>query len=393
MSQATPSPANAPLLDLVGLLYDAATDPSRWRYFLEEAASYFGAFSANFVHYDEESPDRSLAFLTGYGEKLAIEQQGAAIRRLTDLRDHDPRLRYGLDHPSKPFHCRQIMTPETLHASQCYKEVLKPNGVEYTLLVTFANAQKSFTVLGFLRSSSDPSYSQLEVDDLGLLVPHLRRALSIQDRLACAELRLQVSYDLLESLSTGIIIARQSGSAEYTNAAARRILEQRDGIEIDAAGSVWLPKKNGAALLLGALRRVGESGIRDAISLGRPSGRKDFQCLLSRLQIRDDDSLPNLFAEPRVALFLFDPEQALETSEELLQRLFGLTWAESRLLDLLVAGKSPSDAAIVLGIKVSTVRTHLTAIFKKTGTASQSDLVRTVLSSPIWMACSATIRW
>jgi len=108
------------LLDIVGLLYDAASDPARWRGFLEAGAKYFGAFSANFVHFDEEHPDRSVAFLTGYGE-LPIEQRGSAIRKLTDLRDQDPRLRYSMDHPSKPFHCRQVLAVETLHASQSYR--------------------------------------------------------------------------------------------------------------------------------------------------------------------------------------------------------------------------------------------------------------------------------
>jgi DNA-binding CsgD family transcriptional regulator/PAS domain-containing protein len=390
MSETSPNPGNAALLDLVGLLYDAATDSSRWRYFLEAGARHFGAFSANFNHFDEECPDSSMSFLIGY-EDLPIEQIGGAIRKLTNMRHQDPRLSYSMDHPSKPFHCRQVMTVETLHASQSYREVLKPHGVEYTLLVSMSDSPKRLTNLAFFRSSHDQVFSQREVDDMGLLVPHLRRALSIQNQLAVVDHRLLASYELLESLPTGIVITRQSGLVEYANAAARRILEQRDGIEIDAEGGVWLPKQNGTALLLGALRRVGETGIRDAIALGRPSGRPAFHCLLSRLSAKDGDTLPNLYAEPRVALFLSDPDQALETSEELLQRLFGLTWAEARLLERLVAGNSLTDAAILLGIKVSTVRTQLKAIFKKTGTSSQVDLLRTVLSSPIWMSCSEAI--
>ena len=389
MSEA-PRSGNDSLLDLVGLLYDSAADSSRWRYFLEAGARYFGTFAANFIHFDEEYPDRSMAFLIGYGD-LPIEQRGGALRKLTDLRHQDPRLSYGMDHPSKPFHCRQVMKAETLHASQSYREILKPHGVEYTLLVSMSDSPKQLTNLGFFRSDNDQAFSQREVDDLGLLVPHLRRALSIQDQLAGVDQRLQASYGLLESLPTGIIIARQSGLVEYTNAAARQILEQRDGIEIDVEGKVWLPKQNGTALLHSVLRRVGETGIRDAISLGRPSGLSAFHCLLSRLLTKDGDSLPNLFSEPRIALFLSDPDLALETSEELFQRLFGLTWAEARLLDRLMAGRSLTDAAIQLGIKVSTVRTQLKAIFKKTGTSSQQELARTVMSSPIWMASNEAI--
>lgn len=374
------------LLDVVGLLYDAAADPARWRGFLEAGAHYFGAFSANFVHYDADRPDRSLAFLTGYGD-LAIEQRGGAIRKLTDLRDQDPRLRYGMDHPSKPFHCRQVMSEETLHASPSYREVLQPHGVEYTLMVTLSDTPQTFTGLGFLRSPDKPPFSQGEVEDLGRLVPHLRRAISIQDQLARVNHSLQASYQVLESLPTGIVIARQSGSVEYANAAARDMLGKRDGIEIDAAGALCLPKRNGTARLLDTLRQVGETGAHDAIGLGRPSGRPAFHCLLSRLPESTGDNLPNLFAEPRVVLYLSDPEQVLETPEELLQRLFGLTPAEARLVDRLVAGLSLAEAATQSGIQVSTARSQLKAIFRKTGTTRQADLMRTVLSSPVWIAC------
>ena len=381
-----PPPGNCPtlsLLDIVGLLYDAASDPARWRGFLEAGAQYFGAFSANFVHFDEAQPERSVAFLTGYGE-LPIEQRGSAIRKLTDLRDQDPRLSYSIDHPSKPFHCRQVLTTETLHASQSYREVLEPHGVEYTLMVSLSDTPDAFTALGFLRSRNEPPFKQSEVDDLGQLLPHLRRAISIQNQLAGVNQRLRASYQVLESLRTGIVIARQNGLVEFANAAAREIIRLCDGIEIDAAGVLFLPKQKHLTQFLNALYQVGETGTHDALSIGRPSGRPAFHCVMSRLSENADDTLPNLFAEARVVLYLSNPEQALETSDELLQRLFGLTRAEARLADLLVAGKTLSEAASEIGIQISTARTQLKSTFTKTGTNGQVDLVRAVLTSPMW---------
>lgn len=383
-----PPPDGCPtlsLLDIVGLLYDAASEPARWRGFLEAGAQYFGAFSANFVHFDEAQPERSVAFLTGYGE-LPIEQRGRAIRKLTDLRDQDPRLSYSIDHPSKPFHCRQVLTAETLHASQSYREVLEPHGVEYTLMVSLSDTPDAFTALGFLRSRNEPPFKQSEVDDLGQLLPHLRRAISIQNQLAGVNQRLRASYQALESLPTGIIITRPNGSVEFANAAAREILGLCDGIEIDAAGVLFLPKQRHLAQLLDALLRVGETGIHDAHSIGRPSGRPAFHCVMSRLSESASDTLPNLFAEARVVLYLSDPEQALETSDELLQRIFGLTRAEARLVNRLVAGNSLSMSANEIGIQISTARSQLKAVFSKTGSTGQADLIRAVLSSPVWLA-------
>jgi DNA-binding CsgD family transcriptional regulator len=63
-------------------------------------------------------------------------------------------------------------------------------------------------------------------------------------------------------------------------------------------------------------------------------------------------------------------------------RLFGLSAAEARVLPLLLRGASPAQMAGALGVKVSTVRSQLSAIFAKTGTVRQQDLIRLLGSVP-----------
>ena len=54
---------------------------------------------------------------------------------------------------------------------------------------------------------------------------------------------------------------------------------------------------------------------------------------------------------------------------------FDLTPAEIRTLERLLGGSSPAEIANELGVAMPTVRTHLSNIFGKTGTARQLDLV------------------
>ena len=54
---------------------------------------------------------------------------------------------------------------------------------------------------------------------------------------------------------------------------------------------------------------------------------------------------------------------------------FNLTPAEIRTLERLLGGRSPAEIADELGVALPTVRTHLSNIFAKTGTARQLDLV------------------
>jgi DNA-binding CsgD family transcriptional regulator len=60
----------------------------------------------------------------------------------------------------------------------------------------------------------------------------------------------------------------------------------------------------------------------------------------------------------------------------LLQDLFTLTPAEATLLQALMEDKRIEDHALARGVSVTTVRTQLAHLFRKTNTNRQSELVR-----------------
>ncbi len=77
------------------------------------------------------------------------------------------------------------------------------------------------------------------------------------------------------------------------------------------------------------------------------------------------------------ALVLVQGEDDVPTqAHELLQNIYHLTPAEVRLAQLLLDGQSPNQVATSLHLSVTTIRTQLSAILKKTGAQRQSDLVR-----------------
>jgi DNA-binding CsgD family transcriptional regulator len=61
---------------------------------------------------------------------------------------------------------------------------------------------------------------------------------------------------------------------------------------------------------------------------------------------------------------------------------FGLTRAESRVLHATLNGLTPATCAISTGLKISTVRTHLAALFAKTQTNGQAQLIVKVMNLP-----------
>jgi DNA-binding CsgD family transcriptional regulator len=62
-------------------------------------------------------------------------------------------------------------------------------------------------------------------------------------------------------------------------------------------------------------------------------------------------------------------------SQKVLQRFFNLSPAEARVAQSVASGASLEETAQALGIKISTARTQLAAVFAKTQTRRQPQLI------------------
>jgi DNA-binding CsgD family transcriptional regulator len=81
------------------------------------------------------------------------------------------------------------------------------------------------------------------------------------------------------------------------------------------------------------------------------------------------------FANARVLLLIGNNRPKVESASSILATTFGLTAAEARLAAVLGAGHSIAQAADQLGIGYETARTQVKAIFLKTDTRRQAQLI------------------
>jgi DNA-binding CsgD family transcriptional regulator len=91
------------------------------------------------------------------------------------------------------------------------------------------------------------------------------------------------------------------------------------------------------------------------------------------------------FLGARALLILSDMGERRPACAKTLSRAFGLTPAEARLAVLIADGRSLDEAAGRIGIKSQTGRNQLKAIFAKTGTHRQAELVALLSRLPgLW---------
>ncbi len=238
----------------------------------------------------------------------------------------------------------------------------------------------SSAILVLDRKISKPSHTPEDLALLHTLTPHLQRAVAVQRKLGQVELERSATEAALDRLPIGVLILSAGGSVRSYNAAAKAILDQRDGLCLGSTGlqAAHLPQA-------GELRRFLASACAPAsiapaggwLQIPRPSGRRPFVVLVAPLRLPDR----TLGLDPPKAIaFITDPERTPEPPAEALARLYGLTTAESNVTTQLLAGASVTEVAERLAITVGTARWTLKNIFDKLGVRSHAELVRVLLS-------------
>jgi DNA-binding CsgD family transcriptional regulator len=273
-------------------------------------------------------------------------------------------------------------------SSELYKQFLKPADVRFILgadLRTRSGVECRFRVC---RKHEQKQFSERDKAICGLLLPHLRRAVELHSRLDSVEVERSMYANAIDRLQVGMITLDDAGTIIDTNCVANELLAQGDGLSI-VRGTVAATDVQENRTLRRLIRHavMGHHGTGSALVEAMPITRsqdKPRLGLLVRTILLSDWSGDNK-QRPAVVLFLRDPDRKPEGAQEILRKLFDLTPAETSLALALTNGLTLEEVAEASGISKNTARTHLRAIFSKTGATRQATLVRILLGSVVPM--------
>lgn len=177
---------------------------------------------------------------------------------------------------------------------------------------------------------------------------------------------------LLSCIRMPVMLVDASGRILAANPAARGLVDQARKANGGKPG-VTLPGLSAEqfASIVRRACRPGEKGGGSLMQVSPGSTQPPLQVMATPVAAN-----PAIGSDQPTALILVHGPQRPDSGNHLLQQIFGLTPAEARLARLILEGRSPGDAAIQLHVSVSTIRTQLSAVLKKTGAQRQSDLVR-----------------
>ena len=391
--------ARIDILPAIHRLYKAATDAAKWPMFVEELARRFHAKGAHIIRVHPRDHVLSFSVLYGFDE-YALKRYardgadlGAAFARFEQhfgqLMPTDPRVQFLEKYPSRPLSCRLAITDAELHASLMYREILAPAGVEYSLVVSVSEDDGSLIMLGVFRGKESTFFEEAEAEAFGELIPHVKQAVALSERLARVDFANRVALEALDSVRMGVLIVDESARVIHVNATARRIIDAHDGIALHN-GTLRLHDREQDTQLRravwDAVSKAREAIPPDqAVAVSRPSGREAYPLLVGTLWGNHLRYGLGRLDRPLAVVFVSIPEEPQEATAELLRRLFGLTLAEARLCEHLVQSRSVEEAAEELGVAKDTARVHLRNAFDKLGVSRQAELVAKIMATPVWL--------
>lgn len=379
------------LSNLIGLIYEGATDPSRWtKDILPAIAAYIGA-PACILYSPLHTPQNG-----GYFFLHGITQEHVDLY-VQKHYDKDP-WKIALDERQLYVTGNVLigdeLVPRTqLLASNFYRECLSLNKNMVQLLTGLVFGTESTAsipgVCSFFRGSHHPDFDEENRARMRLVLPHLSRSLGVMHRLQTAELTVASSLAALDRLPSGVLLLDGSGTVAYANRSAQHMLEENDGLHLrklsHAASLGDLVAENMADnrairdAVGAALRRdpYGTRHFSESVTVPRTSGLAPYNLQFSTLGAHNEFAGGSrAFA---AIIFIADGMKKIDIDPAVLLRTYGLTPAEAKVAVTLLEFATAKEVADVLSVSPHTVRTQIRTIYAKLGVDTRTRFVKLLL--------------
>jgi DNA-binding CsgD family transcriptional regulator len=361
------------LIRLLDSLFAGVLEDPPWISFLEELEDQLPCVNTSMVLRKPRTGDPGRVLITprGNSEGLAVLQERVF--------KHSPFLELPR---GKICILHEMLTAETRKLYTEYLAYLRAFGTADLIGVDLVDQHSGMTFrLRCARAEGEPQFGARERNLFKNLLPRLEVATAIYGRLMAQRNQLYIYGETSERVAVGSLMLNENGEVLIKNTVADRLLERRDGLYAQQ-GILHCVNSDDERALNALLKET----------LSTPEHARPDRSL--KVRRADSERHWNLLlrpAGPSVALgdntaraimvFIRDASDKPPISGPMLTELFGLTRAEATLAVRLVQGQSLDEAAAALGISRYTARAQLAAIFAKTDTHRQPQLVSLILNT------------
>lgn len=363
-------------LDLVGKAYEAAADGRLWPQFLEGFAEAAGGEGTVLWLHDAKNSSADFGTSSAsFASHVRIEQSALdSYERYYTYKNlllaHVDALPEGASMVSS-----EVVTERDFLRSEFYSDWLRPQGLGYCLGGPVLKRGSVVAMFSTQRLAKRGPFTETDVGLLARLMPHLRRACLLHQRLSRMQVEQTGAQHALELLTTAVWVLDRQGQLLSANRAGRDLDGKRDGLWLSREGRPCAAESSEQQ----ALRRI----IQDSIAAGRGTSMESTAALRISRRRRPEPlhvmvyplATNSLTEGAAAAMFIFDPADQRGPDAGALRILYDLTKTEAHLAAAIARGESMESYCTASRVSRNTARTHLKHVLAKTGTHSQAQLV------------------
>ncbi|WP_290522517.1 LuxR C-terminal-related transcriptional regulator [Alcanivorax sp.] len=365
------------LLDFVGEIYEASYKPDHWDHVMEQLCSRFMQAKSGAIFIEDHSSN-TRSMIGAYGLPAAVR---TSYRFGMGKYDHTFKIqsRMPVGEASQVTEAERVRKDHPFY----YRLILKPNDIGYISAINIYNDEEWHVGIGLHRSFSAPPFSEQDCKTLTLLYPHFNRALRIHREFHRLRTRQQTLHEALSRFMIGLIIVGPDGRVSYQNPVAETLMANHGGLSLkNGRPSAHYPDEDHRLqTLINKQRNMDSQDIKartEALGVHHPDREMNMNVIVSPLAT-EQNIVPQ---QPgSVALYLSDPDSALNLPASAIQSLYGMTPKEAHVAIALTNGLNPSQISEQNNVSVDTVRSQLKSIYSKMGVNKQQDVIRVLLCS------------
>jgi DNA-binding CsgD family transcriptional regulator len=358
------------LSDLIGVIYDAAIDPSLWEYAIERSAHFVGGAGAALFCKDVGADHASSPHHFGYERPLP-----AAL-----FQQIDPLERHFLGDLEQPIATTDLIPFRELAQTELYRQWAQPYGFVDFVSAVVDRTAISAAIFGVFRHQRNGTVDERARRQMRLIVPHIRRAVLIGRMFEFKAAELATFVDTLDGLSAGMYLVDAEGRLIHANAAGNAILAASD-VLISVRGRLVACDTRAQRTLRDVFAAAGQGdaalGVRGiAVPLIGKSGERYVAHALPLTS--GARRRAGIVYTAAAALFVRRAALVASSTSHVIGETFKLTPTELRVLLAIIEVGGVPEVATAFGVADTTVRTHVNRLFEKTGVTRQADLVKLV---------------
>lgn len=351
-----------------------------WIILLEQLNQHFNLQASQLLAVDLEV--QALSFSVHHGVDFDEHQlEQAALKQIRLDIDDDPRLNKMLLAPMQGWmHCFQHFTEDEILQTQVYQQVLKPLNLRFCSAIQILYDHKVCIILSFLTSPERGALSCSELQPIYELLPILQQKIQQYRHHFEYSTMTLLGSQLIQKMNQPIAIINLNGDILELNTETKQLLENSKLIQIKQRRFAFNESSQQQfELNLIELERL-HKRHHDLSYAERSKIMMIDDHLFLTLDLLSPEKTHKIFGLRPVLLATFSGlKHKPKYQREICTQLFMFTPVEHKICEQLLEGKTTKEIALSHDIQADTVKKHLQAIFKKTKTHRQSELIQLLM--------------